>query len=98
MSPSVHSVEFRDVYLSMQVVLLVAMRHTMGPLVWPEKLYNTEIPRTLLMGIVVVSANGSCTKPELLQDNQKGTLPYSVNLQQYNIMLIYHFFLKNRLT
>lgn len=26
------------------------------------------------MGIVVVSANGSCTKPELLQDNQKGGL------------------------
>ena len=50
------------------------------------------------MGIVVVPANGSCTKPELLQDNQKGTLPYSANLQQYNIMLIYHFFLKNSLT
>ena len=73
MSPSVHSVEFRDVYLSMQVVLLVAMRLVMGPLVWPEKLYNTETPRTLLMGIVVVPANGSCTKPELLLDNQKGT-------------------------
>lgn len=73
MSPSVHSVEFRDVYLSMQVVLLVAMRHAMGPLVWPEKLYKKETPRTLLIGIVVVPANGSCTEPELLQDNQKGT-------------------------
>lgn len=26
------------------------------------------------MGIVVVPANGSCTEPELLQDNQKGGL------------------------
>lgn len=73
MNPSVYSVEFRDAFLSMQVVLLVAMRLAMGPFVWPEKLYNAETPRTLLMEIVVVLANGSCTEPELLQDNQKGT-------------------------
>lgn len=71
MSPLVHLVEFRDAFLFMQVVLLEAMRHAVGPLAWPGKLYNIETPRTLLMGIIIVPANGNCTEPELLQDNQK---------------------------
>ena len=88
MNPSVYSVEFRDAFLSMQVVLLVAMKLVTGPFVWPEKLYNAETPRTLLMGIVVVPANGSCTQPSSYYKTTRKVHNHAVPICNYMIVIL----------